>query len=99
MAEEKRTRKAKELWDLEWEYSEENHEVEVVDRKIDNGWRHGNDITVVVKETFPDASVAFWRGQYRESGDGEYNSWREGVCLDFVEVFPKLVTIQKIVYE
>lgn len=94
----RRTRSAKELWELYCEEGVEGHTVEEVDEEIDDSWRHGNYITSVLKETTPDGIVTFWTGTYQVSGDGEYNSWRENECYDFSEVFPTTVTITKVVY-
>lgn len=84
------TRTSKEMWDL-WV----NDELEMVDKELDDTWRHGNYVSVVVK----DADGRFWAGFYRESADGEYNSWRDGEPDDWKEVFAHVEIIEKIHYK
>lgn len=56
----------KELW--EGDYLEE------VYKKIDDSWRHGNNMTTVYHYEKDDT---YWQCQYRVSGDGEYHGIRD----------------------
>lgn len=54
-----------------------NGSLESVQRDIDDGWRHGNYIFEVFK--YKDR---FYGVNYQESGDGEYNTLRDGYITD-----------------
>jgi hypothetical protein len=59
-------------------------------RELDDSWRHGNRVYEVFHR---ESDSTYWSANYQESGDGEYNSLREGE-EDFTQVFPhtKVVT-------
>lgn len=48
-----------------------------VDRKSDDGWRHGCYITEVFKR---EADETYWLASYELSTDGESNGLREGTA-------------------
>lgn len=58
-----------------------------VSRVVDNGWRHGCDITQVWHRS---TDNTYWSASYRISTDGEINELRKGEC-GIVRVFPKRV--------
>jgi hypothetical protein len=78
--------------------------LEVVEEKVDNGWRHGTNNDVVFElfnydEETDDFSTTgtYWKAYFRVSGDGEYHGIREG-DFEFYQVWPKEVIIKKTVY-
>lgn len=76
----------KELW--------ENDELDEVNEELDDSWRHGNNVTTTFKA--PDGT--FWDCYYQVSGDGEYNGIRDDE-FEIAQVWPREVTITKIIYE
>lgn len=66
-----------------------NEELELVDHKSDDSWRHGSYVTAIYRR---DEDGTFWRTMYRLSSDGETNELREGLAK-IVQVFPRDVTV------
>lgn len=81
------TMSAEEMWKI---YMDDGV---LVQEELDDSWRHGNYVYGVIR----DSSGRFWAGVWQESGDGEYNSFREGDCGDFVEVeeYEETVVVKK----
>ena len=70
-----------------------DEELELIDRKSDDSWRHGSYVTAIYRR---DEDETFWRASYQRSADGETNGLREGLAK-IEQVFPKEVTVT--VYE
>jgi hypothetical protein len=73
------------------EFLEEQHEV--VQRTIDDNWRHG--ITVIEVYERKDDNT-FWQVVYRKDASGDYNGLREGTAAIF-EVRPETYTATRYV--
>jgi hypothetical protein len=63
--------------------------LELVAAEMDDGWRHGVNVTETYKR---EEDHTFWRFTYRRSGDGDYNGLMED-SYQCVQVFPHEVTI------
>lgn len=68
--------------------------LELVQRDVDDSWRHGNYVTEIYHRLSDDT---YWDVSYRKSGDGEYNELREqgGSAAFIKQVTPvsKVITI------
>lgn len=78
--------------DLSEGYYDENDDLELVWDDADPSWRHGCYMTSVFKRK---SDNTYWSVSWRRSGDGEYNSLREGDIDEtyISEVEPYSVTI------
>jgi hypothetical protein len=66
-------------------------QIELVESHADPSWRHG----CYMREVYHRASDdTYWQVSYQRTGDGEYNSLRDGDA-EFERVYPvsKIVTI------
>lgn len=80
--------------------------MQLVDKKIDDGWRHGNNHKTVFERFTLDenddevSTGEYYLAFYRVSGDGEYHGIRE-LDFDFYRVYPheEVVTITKTVWK
>lgn len=72
----------------------DSHEFEEVYEELDDNWRHGNYVFTVYKRL---EDNTYWSINYQVSGDGEYNSLRDGDCRDsdISQVEPYEVTTTK----
>ncbi len=59
-----------------------------VERKVDDGWRHGVYVTEVYLREW---DRSYWMATYRLSTDGETNELREGLA-DIQQVSPREIT-------
>jgi len=62
-------------------------ELELVQRSVDDSWRHGVYVTEVYKR---EEDMTYWRAKYAQSTSGETNGLREGRAT-ITRVFPREV--------
>lgn len=64
-----------------------DEELELVQRSVDDSWRHGVYVTEVYKR---ESDLTYWKATYSQSTSGETNGLREG-CAVITRVFPREV--------
>jgi hypothetical protein len=67
--------------------------IELIHEEMDDGWRHGVNVTEVYKR---EEDNTFWQFEYRRSGDGEWNGLREDE-YEVEQVWPVEVTVTQYV--
>lgn len=72
-------------------WQEDNEDIVAVLDEADPSWRHGCYMTTIFRRL---SDGTFWSVSWQKSGDGEYNSLRDGDCYDsdVSQVWPHEVT-------